>query len=240
MTTNHSVVLVGWDNRDQTWILKNSWGINWGEDGYMRIRYGVSNIGKDANYIVYAAPPGIVQLTAPAAGALVADGRPQLGWLPPVTGQADGYELQVAEDAAFTGLMRSLETVQTRWQPNAAERLPGDRLLYWRVRAVRAVEGVTLPGPWSSVRTLRTLPEIPRSLTARGAGLRPWLGWVSPSRTERFELQLDSGRIYRGSGYDYTPTTDLPRQPILLWRVRVRGKYGLSEWSTWSVLHTAP
>ena len=50
---NHAVVLVGWDDADQAWILRNSWGPDWGEDGYMRIRYGTSNVGYAANYVVY-------------------------------------------------------------------------------------------------------------------------------------------------------------------------------------------
>ncbi len=52
---NHAVVLVGWDDDPGVWILRNSWGTGWGESGYMRIGYGISNVGYSANYIVY--PP---------------------------------------------------------------------------------------------------------------------------------------------------------------------------------------
>ena len=48
-----AVVLVGWDEPEQAWILRNSWGTDWGEDGYMRIRYGTSMVGFAANYIIY-------------------------------------------------------------------------------------------------------------------------------------------------------------------------------------------
>ncbi|MGB5932505.1 MAG: C1 family peptidase, partial [Anaerolineae bacterium] len=51
---NHAVVLVGWDDADGAWILRNSWGSGWGESGYMRIQYGISNVGYSANYIVYS------------------------------------------------------------------------------------------------------------------------------------------------------------------------------------------
>ncbi|MBD3284692.1 hypothetical protein GF395_04630 [Candidatus Uhrbacteria bacterium] len=53
---NHAIVLVGWDESQQAWILRNSWGPDWGEDGYMRIRYGTSNVGFSANYVVYTRP----------------------------------------------------------------------------------------------------------------------------------------------------------------------------------------
>ena len=51
---NHAVILVGWDDtqgKDGVWLLKNSWGTNWGENGYMRIEYGCNNVGYAANYI---------------------------------------------------------------------------------------------------------------------------------------------------------------------------------------------
>jgi C1A family cysteine protease/PKD repeat protein len=37
---NHAVVLVGWDDSEGCWIVKNSWGAGWGEAGYARILYG--------------------------------------------------------------------------------------------------------------------------------------------------------------------------------------------------------
>ncbi len=48
---NHGVVLVGWDDSQQAWIIRNSWGTQWGEGGYMRIGYGISNIGYGAAYV---------------------------------------------------------------------------------------------------------------------------------------------------------------------------------------------
>jgi len=55
---NHAIVLVGWDDAEQSWTLRNSWGSGWGEGGYMRIRWGTSNVGYAANYVEYtpAAP----------------------------------------------------------------------------------------------------------------------------------------------------------------------------------------
>ncbi|MDD5426375.1 MAG: FG-GAP-like repeat-containing protein [candidate division Zixibacteria bacterium] len=55
-TPNHAVVLVGWDDNMGTngvWIMRNSWGPEWGVDGYMYIEYGCSNIGYSACYIEY-------------------------------------------------------------------------------------------------------------------------------------------------------------------------------------------
>jgi len=50
---NHIVTLCGWDDAKGAWLLKNSWGTGWGEDGFMWIVYGCNGIGYGANYIVY-------------------------------------------------------------------------------------------------------------------------------------------------------------------------------------------
>ena len=59
---NHIVVLVGWDDnqgQNGVWFLRNSWGPDWGEDGYMRIEYNCSHIGWGACFIEYHLDPDI-------------------------------------------------------------------------------------------------------------------------------------------------------------------------------------
>ena len=55
--TNHAIALVGWQdvssNGKGYWILRNSWGSSWGEDGYMRIDYRSAYVACEACYMVY-------------------------------------------------------------------------------------------------------------------------------------------------------------------------------------------
>lgn len=64
---NHSVVLVGWDDTKGAWILRNSWGTNWGETagygserGYAYVKYGSANVGKDPKWI--HAMPALIRI----------------------------------------------------------------------------------------------------------------------------------------------------------------------------------
>ena len=75
---NHAVVIVGWDDNqgaDGVWIIRNSWGAWWGEDGgYMRIPFNCSSIGSNATRIYY---PGAAKLTFDYPDGLPKDLTPE-------------------------------------------------------------------------------------------------------------------------------------------------------------------
>ncbi|MFZ5855407.1 MAG: C1 family peptidase [Chloroflexota bacterium] len=58
--TNHQIVLVGWDDATETWILRNSWGPGWGDGGYMHIKWDTtgtkSRVGEGTSWVRYTAP----------------------------------------------------------------------------------------------------------------------------------------------------------------------------------------
>jgi C1A family cysteine protease len=54
----HAVCVIGFDDPNGCWIAKNSWGRNWGDDGFFRIAYGDCGIDSKFTFTV----PGRVQL----------------------------------------------------------------------------------------------------------------------------------------------------------------------------------
>jgi len=57
-SVNHGVLIVGYDDNDCSgqgaWIVKNSWGTSWGENGFFRIKYGDSNVGYGSTRVYYS------------------------------------------------------------------------------------------------------------------------------------------------------------------------------------------
>jgi hypothetical protein len=47
--TAHGVLIIGYSQLDGSWIIKNSWGTNWGDNGFARIPYGECNIFPNPN-----------------------------------------------------------------------------------------------------------------------------------------------------------------------------------------------
>ena len=68
--TNHAIVLTGWitdPTHGTVWILRNSWGTWWGENGYMKIKAGTSSVGWNATYVEFETqedltPPKVTKL----------------------------------------------------------------------------------------------------------------------------------------------------------------------------------
>jgi C1A family cysteine protease len=93
---NHGVALVGWDDSQGSngvWFLRNSWGPGWGENGYMRIEYGVLDVGYGACFVDYTGT-GVIRISLP-------NGTPDV--IPP--GQSVSIDVQIEEisDAYVAG-----------------------------------------------------------------------------------------------------------------------------------------
>ncbi len=84
-STNHLVLIVGYDDRscsgNGAWIIKNSWGPDFGVGGYIEVQYGAGSTGTGCTQLVYNAPPSVITL-APDFGSLplYGDQDVQLDW----------------------------------------------------------------------------------------------------------------------------------------------------------------
>jgi C1A family cysteine protease len=72
---NHAVLIVGWDDDmcsgAGAWIIKNSWGEDWGQNGFGYIKYGVCNIGYGTYTIDYIPSTVFVELHSPDGGEIL-------------------------------------------------------------------------------------------------------------------------------------------------------------------------
>ncbi len=68
----HAMLIVGWDDTkcggDGAWIVKNSWGVGWGMDGFAYIQYGTNNIGWGTMQISYIPSTVYVRVDDPNGG----------------------------------------------------------------------------------------------------------------------------------------------------------------------------
>jgi len=53
MNWRHAIVLVGYDDTKQRWIIRNSWGSGWGDSGYGYIPYSGHQYSDLKNYVYY-------------------------------------------------------------------------------------------------------------------------------------------------------------------------------------------
>ncbi len=47
----HAVLIVGWIDSLECWIVKNSWGPYWGENGYFKIKWGECEFGEYSEFV---------------------------------------------------------------------------------------------------------------------------------------------------------------------------------------------
>ncbi len=82
---NHLVLIVGYDDRscseEGAWIIKNSWGLGFGDGGYITVQYGRAGTGSGVTQLEYMAPPVSIDLTGGISGSeLMAGETREINW----------------------------------------------------------------------------------------------------------------------------------------------------------------
>ena len=66
----HAIVIVGYNDNGGYWIVRNSWGSDWGENGYVNIKYGQVGINEFViSYQMDTAPVSVQATVSPASGS---------------------------------------------------------------------------------------------------------------------------------------------------------------------------
>jgi C1A family cysteine protease/predicted phage tail protein len=241
--TNHQIILVGW-GVDPTaggyWILRNSWGSNWGMNGYMRIKWNdISRVGEGTSWVTVDpnsfGVPGPT-LTAPAAGYTTGNTSMDFTW-DSLTNAAT-YEIQIDDASAFSSPNYSSTglTALTFTQSS----LTGGTW-YWRVRALLTDTTYT---NWSASRSFTidlTPPAVPTlSSPAVDAVTRTkstTFSWVAPATAALYRLRIagSDGTTIIHTSADLSSTSYL--SPTLdygtyFWQVQAADAYG--NWSAYS------
>ncbi len=110
---NHAVEVIGYDDAQQAFIAKNSYGEGWGEKGFFRIRYGDSEFGSCAYRIVRNRAPVIDWMPS----VVLVPGAELVLPIPVVEPDGDPLTWDVRGLAALPGATLDATTATLLWTP---------------------------------------------------------------------------------------------------------------------------
>ncbi|HEY3346831.1 MAG TPA: C1 family peptidase, partial [Nitrospirota bacterium] len=164
----HAVSLVGYDDAAGCFIVKNSWGGNWGEDGFFRIAYSEVTGDTDFGYEALAYGP----TTSSLGSAIIAprDGEGVGGVSKTITGVATsaiGAALQRVDVSTDGGTSWSAADSTSPW--NYSWTLPPEGAYEILTRAVDGAGHEEAAGGGITVYVDHTMPSSNISLPLNGA-----------------------------------------------------------------------
>ena len=101
---NHAVLVIGWDDRlcdgEGAWICKNSWGDDWGMNGFFYIKYGVCEFGYNAVRLIYEPSDVVLTVSSPDGDESFVEGSEiDVVWIPShEREQPDYYNVYLSTD----------------------------------------------------------------------------------------------------------------------------------------------
>jgi predicted secreted protein len=204
LSINHAITLVGWDDSLGAWRLRNSWGPDWGEDGYMWIAYGKNYVGYSANYVVYEGSTPPTPPTAPTGlqATAVSTSQINLTWTDNADDE-DGFKIEscAGEGCIDFGLIATVGANVTSLQDTG---LAASTPYYYRVYAYNAAGNSAYDEANATTSDDTTAPDPPADLVATGRDGAVDLVWTANS-----ESDLAGYTVYRSttSGEGYMPLT---------------------------------
>lgn len=230
---NHAVVIVGYNDAGQYWIVRNSWGATWNGDGYFKVGYDQCHID---NYVGYATTdiPETFTKTSPSNGSTNIPDPVTLSWK--ASPAASSYEVCVDtsnDNACSTGWVSTgIATTYSFTQGALLEGIP----YFWQVRAVNSYGSYLADHDtwWTfSLSEFQFLPENDSKLTTS----KVTFDWDDINGATAYKLQLSPKPDFstllvniKTSTSTYAYLTPLARNTNFYWRIRVLSG---GVWSSW-------
>jgi hypothetical protein len=184
-------------------------------------------------------PVGIPRLSLPRRNSITNNTTPTFNWTNVLN--AEGYEIVIATDAAFTQVVLA-EIVSS---PTFTPSVPlGDGRHFWRVRALNSA---AQPGRFSLGQaftidtTAPNAPTLTSPMDAASLRSTPVFRWTRVPGAVLYEFQYDNDADLSSPTYSVLLRTNYRKPPAMpngthFWRVRARDAAG--NWSEWSPAFT--
>ena len=128
---NHAVVIAGYNETGDYWIVKNSWGSGWQDEGYFKV--GCEECAIERN-VYYAALYAWPLLLSPANGLTIRPGETNFTWKE--KNNATGYHIQIDQVDTFdSAVLVEADPTEPQYTANLST-----GSYYWRVKAHLDVE----------------------------------------------------------------------------------------------------
>ncbi|MCJ7532383.1 MAG: protease inhibitor I42 family protein [Anaerolineales bacterium] len=234
---NHAIMLVGWNDAENTWIFKNSWGTSWGESGYMRIQRGISHIGIESVYVLTSSTPQ-------SPSGPITTGNPTFTWTK--SAGATKYALYVYTTAnvvkfASSAFTPTCGTTTCSYTPTLNLTVGNYK---WAVRAYNTF-GWSAYSTWLNFALSTPAAPTPQTPSGVGSGPNPTFTWTRPAGATQYALYVYTNAtpsVEKFANYvtptcnastcSYTPTLNLTAGSYK-WRVRAGNTFGWSAYSAW-------
>jgi len=229
----HSICIIGYGSSGQTpyWIVKNSWGTDWGEDGFAKIKIGECEIESGGYWISDVSLPSSPNSPSELSANSGQNGSVSLSWHDNANNEMM-FELQRKSGIGDFETIENISDNTTSYQDTGVS---GETAYSYRIRALN----VGGPSDYSNVVDFTTPPQAPTGLEASMiTDSCVTLVWQDNSPAEEgFEIWRKAG----SGGYTLIETVgpdvcladaeNLTEYTVYYFKVRAFNGSGLSAWS---------